>query len=73
VFPTSISVMPKREQKKPDLKDKFTKLGAKALEGVNKISFYRGEMEFCINSPEVYFNEATQTYYFVGEPRQVDY
>lgn len=40
------------------------------LENVNKVSFHRGETEFAIQGDlEIYFNPATKTYVFFGEPR----
>ena len=49
------------------------KIGAKKVDGANKVSFYRGDQEFSIAQPKVYYNEQTQMYYFVGEPRIQDY
>eukprot|EP00703_Trepomonas_sp_PC1_P001662 JAP94944.1 NAC domain-containing protein [Trepomonas sp. PC1] len=61
------------KQNKIDAEPLLAKLGAKKLEGCNKVSFYRGQDEYQIMQPVVFYNELTQTYYFIGEPRITNY
>ena len=65
--------MQKRGQNKVNQEELLVKLGCKKLDKVNKVSFFKGAQEFTILSPIVYYNELTNTYFFIGEPRYIDY
>ncbi|CAL6077977.1 NAC_domain-containing protein [Hexamita inflata] len=64
---------PKVNKNQINAEEQLLKLGAKRVDTATKVSFYRGDLEFQIQQPKVFYNEATQTYYVIGEPRHQDY